>query len=88
MKDFKLFDFLIKNKFKSNHQETITPSKKPSNVETTKVNFDLIKDSEQVAVRSLVESFKAKETSLLNMSKAYLTGLALNYDKQWLIFDL
>lgn len=49
-----------------------------------KTTFDSIKDNEEIVVKSLIEGFVAKETSLFEMIRTYLASLADYSDKKWL----
>lgn len=49
-----------------------------------KTTFDSIKDNEEIAVKSLIEGFVVKETSLFEMIRTYLASLADYSDKKWL----
>ena len=48
-----------------------------------KITFDSIKDNEEIEVKSLIEGFVAKETSLFEMIRIYLASLADYSNKKW-----
>lgn len=48
-----------------------------------KIGFESIRDDEQNHVKSIVERFVEKETSLFDMFKVYMTNLAMKFDKKW-----